>query len=174
MPKFVVKNKEEEPNYYYEIVFEKTFSDDDGDTEMEIVDKQFKDEFEAMQYIIENYQKELDFEDYRIVINSVDTIKCGTQVKEEVNEVKDYGESYYQYTPAGTSFEFKRIHKVAGGGMMNGNSYATIEVIYETAEDMENDDVYEVYYCEYGPNPCKDYVGNCIEISPDGYSFRVS
>ena len=166
---------EAEENYYCEIVFESALADDDGNTEKEIVDKQFKDEFEAMGYIRENHQKELDFEDYRIVINSVDTLKCGTQVKEELIEVKDYGESYYQYVPVQTSFECKRIYNVARGNIITpGNSYATIEVSYNSIEDMENDDDYEVEYCEYGENPFRDYVGNCIEISPDGYKFRVT
>ena len=177
MPKFVVKNKEEaEPNYYYEIIFEKKLSDEDGDTEMEIVDKQFKSKYEAMGYVKENHQDELDRVDYRIVINSVINKSDGTQVKEKSWYVKDYDEPYYQYTFAGTQFEYKRIITVAGGGLMcgfNGNSYATVEVIYHTAEDMENDAIAIIEYCEYGENPTREHLGNAIEFSPDGNSFRV-
>ena len=40
---------------------------------------------------------------------------------------------------------------VSGGGMMNGNAYATIEL---------KDGIY--YYCEYGKNESRKSVGNTI------------
>ena len=43
------------------------------------------------------------------------------------------------------------VIQVAGGGLGNGNAYATIE--------KQND---KYYYCEYGKNAYKKYVGNKI------------
>ena len=42
-------------------------------------------------------------------------------------------------------------YMVAGGGMMNGNAYATVEL---------KDGIY--YYCEYGQNASRQAVGNTI------------
>ena len=52
---------------------------------------------------------------------------------------------------------------VAGGGMMNGNAYATIE--------KENG---KYYYCEYGKYPVKKYVGNKIIYDTEDYEYNFN
>ena len=54
------------------------------------------------------------------------------------------------------------IH-VAGGGMMNGNAYATIEKEYG-----------KYYYCEYGQYPVKQYVGNKIIYDTEDYEYNFN
>ncbi len=49
---------------------------------------------------------------------------------------------------------------VAGGGMMNGNAYAEVEAHYKKEDDWLNgEDAIDIYYCEYGKNPCRDRIG---------------
>ena len=52
---------------------------------------------------------------------------------------------------------------VAGGGMMNGNAYATIEKEYG-----------KYYYCEYGQYPVKQYVGNKIIYDTEDYEYNFN
>ena len=58
-------------------------------------------------------------------------------------------EDEYEYENCGTQPDGS--YMVAGGGMMNGNAYATVE---------KKDGKY--YYCEYGPSPYRKYIGNAI------------
>jgi hypothetical protein len=60
--------------------------------------------------------------------------------------------------------EFVRVINVAGGGLMNGNAYATIEINYTNAD---LDEVKSVYYCEYGRNPSRNKIGDDIEWGED-------
>jgi hypothetical protein len=53
---------------------------------------------------------------------------------------------------------------VAGGGMMNGNAYATIE------KDLGG----KYYYCEYGKYPVKKYVGNKIIYDTEDYEYNFN
>lgn len=55
----------------------------------------------------------------------------------------------YEYENCGTQPDGS--YMVAGGGMMNGNAYATVE--------KKNG---KYYYCEYGPSAYKKYIGNTI------------
>tara|TARA_R110000764_G_scaffold84853_8_gene165516 strand:- start:293 stop:820 length:528 start_codon:yes stop_codon:yes gene_type:complete len=75
---------------------------------------------------------------------------------------EDYEWEYHNY---GTEPEprFGEIsYQVAGGGMMNGNAYATIEL---------KDGTY--YYCEYGKNPSRvELIGNKIIWSPEIYDKK--
>ena len=58
---------------------------------------------------------------------------------------------------------------VAGGGMMNGNAYAEVEAHYKNEEDWNNgEDAVDIYYCEYGKNPCRDWIG---EWDDEGFIF---
>jgi len=78
------------------------------------------------------------------------------QMKEEEEE-----EEEFEYCNYGTETEprFGEIsYMVAGGGMMNGNAYATIEL---------KDGLY--YYCEYGNYPKRQSVGNEIVWSDEFY-----
>jgi len=49
---------------------------------------------------------------------------------------------------------------VAGGGMGNGNAYAEVEAHYKNEEEWNNgEDAIDIYYCEYGKNPCRNRIG---------------
>tara|TARA_Y100001970_G_C13568550_1_gene525044 strand:- start:204 stop:467 length:264 start_codon:yes stop_codon:yes gene_type:complete len=52
---------------------------------------------------------------------------------------------------------------VAGGGMSNGNAYAMVERLNN-----------RYYYCEYGRNPYKKYIGNKIIYDTDDYEFNFN
>jgi hypothetical protein len=47
---------------------------------------------------------------------------------------------------------------VGGGGMMNGNAYAMVEIEY--------------YYVEYGKNPYRKYIGNKIIYDTEDYEYK--
>ena len=55
------------------------------------------------------------------------------------------------------------VIQVAGGGLGNGNAYATIE--------KQND---KYYYCEYGKNAYKKYVGNKIVYDKKDYEYNFN
>jgi hypothetical protein len=78
--------------------------------------------------------------------------------------VSSGGEPSGEFTAYG--FEILTIKRmiVAGGGLSNGNAYATIE------EDEENE---EVYYCEYGKNPVRRVVGKRVVYVDNEGSFNV-
>lgn len=65
---------------------------------------------------------------------------------------------------------------VAGGGMMNGNAYAEVEAHYKSEDDWLNmEDAIDIYYCEYGKNPCRDWIGTRFiwnEDCPDGFDVE--
>jgi len=73
-------------------------------------------------------------------------------------------EHEYEYENCGTEKEplFGEVsYMVAGGGMMNGNAYATIEL---------KEGIY--YYCEYGKNASRQAVGNKIVWSDEIYDKK--
>lgn len=73
-------------------------------------------------------------------------------------------EHEYEYSNYGTEKEprFGEVsYMVAGGGMMNGNAYATIEL---------KKGIY--YYCEYGKNASRQAVGNKIVWSDEIYDKK--
>jgi len=84
------------------------------------------------------------------------------EVEEEEEEEKEY--DYYAYS---LEKEYKVIINVAGGGMMNGNAYANIEGEWETEEDYNNGIEGEIFYCEYGRNEVRKYVGKRIVWGED-------
>jgi hypothetical protein len=65
-----------------------------------------------------------------------------------------YETDEYEYYNYGTQKDGSFV--VGGGGLGNGNAYATIE--YKNNK---------YYYCEYGNNPKRNYVGNFIEWGDD-------
>lgn len=72
----------------------------------------------------------------------------------------------YQYTNYGIepTPRFGTLsYQVAGGGLMNGNAYATVEL-------KEG----KYYYCEYGANPCRDLLGTTIKWCDEGYNFDIN
>tara|TARA_R110000822_G_scaffold22921_2_gene71239 strand:+ start:1819 stop:2070 length:252 start_codon:yes stop_codon:yes gene_type:complete len=62
-------------------------------------------------------------------------------------------EDEYEYYNYGTQEDGSFM--IAGGGLRNGNAYATIE--YDNG----------YYYCEYGINPSKKYIGYNIDWSDE-------
>ena len=78
--------------------------------------------------------------------------------------MSDQEEHEYEYQNYGTEKEprFGELsYQVAGGGMMNGNAYATIEL---------KDGIY--FYCEYGKNASRQAVGNKIVWSDEIYDKK--
>ena len=72
------------------------------------------------------------------------------QEEQEVKEDTDSdSEDEYEYENYGTQPDGS--YMVAGGGMMNGNAYATVEKING-----------KYYYCEYGEFANRKYIGNTI------------
>ena len=91
---------------------------------------------------------------------------CLTEQQESkiVEEVEEEEEHEYEYTNYGTQKEprFGKVsYQVAGGGMMNGNAYATIEI---------KEGIY--YYCEYGKNASRQAVGDKIVWSDEIYDKK--
>ena len=72
------------------------------------------------------------------------------------DEEEEEERMYYNYG------EKDGIIQVAGGGMMNGNSYATVE------EKVEG----KYWYCEYGKNPTSYYIGNTMIEYDNGFDIR--
>jgi hypothetical protein len=70
-------------------------------------------------------------------------ISCYEKFEEEEGDA-------WEYENCGT--QKNGSFMVAGGGMMNGNAYATVE--------KQND---RYYYCEYGPHPSRECIGNTIK-----------
>ena len=72
-------------------------------------------------------------------------------------------ENSYEYNHYGIDKETQEII-VAGGGLMNGNAYATIKVIDEST----------VLYREYGPKAWSElYTDSMLKYSDEGFSFDV-
>ena len=62
---------------------------------------------------------------------------------------------------------------VAGGGLMNGNAYADIEVEYEGDSECWFENVKKVWYIEYGKNYTKRLIGDDIEWTDEPDTFKV-
>jgi len=66
----------------------------------------------------------------------------------------------YEYSAYGRD---KNTIIVAGGGLMNGNAYANVELINK-----------KWYYVEYGKNPRKEYIGTHIVFDDEGCDFNIT
>ena len=79
----------------------------------------------------------------------------------------------YEFNDYGFSKVYKIVIMVSGGGMANGNAYATVEGEWANEDDYNNSEDGEVYYCEYGSNPVRKWLGERMIYSDDGKSFNV-
>jgi hypothetical protein len=86
---------------------------------------------------------------------------------------KENGEDEFEFNDYGFSTVYKVVIKVAGGGLANGNAYATVEGEWANNDDFNNGEDGEIYYCEYGPNPVREWRGERMIYSDDGKSFKV-
>ena len=80
--------------------------------------------------------------------------------KNQINNEEDEEEFEYEncsYDKSLTSI------CVGGGGMMNGNAYAMVE--------LHNN---KYYYVEYGNNPYKKYIGNKIIYDTEGFEYNFN
>ena len=94
--------------------------------------------------------------------------KKALEEEEEEEEEEEFNYEAYQ------TEQFYTIKiQVAGGGMMNGNAYANIEGEWATEGDYLDNECGNVYYCEYGLNPSKEYVGMGIEWNDEHTKFKV-
>lgn len=82
-------------------------------------------------------------------------------------------EKEYEFYDCGFGKVYKVVITVAGGGMRNGNAYATVEGEWACEDDFNNGEDGEIYYCEYGPNPKRDYRGNRLIFNDEGTSFNI-
>ena len=108
--------------------------------------KEFKEKLKKFYDVQVNLGK-TPIEIKNIIINLLEIKDYEDWIKEK--KKRDESEDAYEYENYGTQPDGS--YMVAGGGMMNGNSYATVE---------KKDGKY--YYCEYGPSPYRKYIGNAI------------
>ena len=105
------------------------------------------------------------------------------EVPQIVNDTDSEEEEEYEYGLYGVEYDYdedtnkcKVIINVAGGGMMNGNAYATVEAHFEGEQEdviLTDDTIDGWEYCEYGIAPIKNKIGNYMEIDDEGYNFRI-
>ena len=88
-------------------------------------------------------------------------------------EEEEEEEDKYEFYDYGFNKVYKVVIMVAGGGMMNGNAYATVEGEWACEDDFTNGEDGEIYYCEYGSYPKKDYRGNRLIFSDEGTGFNI-
>tara|TARA_R110002072_G_scaffold2134_1_gene17820 strand:- start:1477 stop:1746 length:270 start_codon:yes stop_codon:yes gene_type:complete len=81
-------------------------------------------------------------------------------------------ETEWEFNCAGLQKVYKIVITVAGGGLGNGNAYATVEGEWESEDDYNNNAGGAIYYCEYGNNPCRRLIGEGIEWGEDD-NFNV-
>ena len=84
--------------------------------------------------------------------------KCGEEDEEEEEEEEEEKWEYHNYGTEKTPAFGEISYQVAGGGLQNGNAYATIEL---------KNGMY--YYCEYGNNPKRRFEGDKIIWSDEIY-----
>ena len=82
-------------------------------------------------------------------------------------------EKEYEFNDYGCSKVYKIVIMVAGGGLGNGNAYATVEGEWACEDDFNNGEDGEIYYCEYGPNPVREWRGVRLRYSDDGNLFKI-
>ena len=107
----------------------------------------------------------------------LDTVEQGKHIP-EIQEIfakyREEEEEYeYEFNIYGFNKVYKIVMQVAGGGMGNGNAYATIEGEWACEDDFNNGEDGKIYYCEYGPNPKRDYRGNRLIFNDEGTAFNI-
>ena len=98
-----------------------------------------------------------DMYDTNMLGNTSFCIPCYEKYEEkyyEEEKEEESDEEEYEYYNYGTQEDGSFM--VAGGGMMNGNAYATVE---------KRNDKY--YYCEFGKCPFNIYIGDIIDWSEE-------
>ena len=91
----------------------------------------------------------------------------------DTNSDNEEEEEECDFNVYGCKKMYKIVITVAGGGMGNGNAYATVEGEWDSEEDFNDDNDGEIYYCEYGNNPVKDYRGSQLKFNEEGTSFNI-
>ena len=112
------------------------------------------DELYRVGISVDMEQKECRDEDLNDHIQRIVTPELFEDEDEEEEEEWEYCNCGIEKEPRFGEMSYM----VAGGGMMNGNAYATIEL---------KDGLY--YYCEYGNYPKRQSVGNEIVWSDEIY-----
>jgi len=97
---------------------------------------------------------------------------CGYK-ETDTNSDNEEEEDEYEFISYGIKRIYKVIIQVAGGGMGNGNAYATVEGEWDCEDDFVNGEDGEIHYCEYGNNPVREWRGVRIRYSDDGNSFKI-
>ena len=99
-------------------------------------------------------------------LNKNELNKLEAEFKEKLNKLEDDESDYereYEFSHCGNYKDTDEII-VAGGGMMNGNAYATVKVI----------DEFTVLYREYGKNASSEvYRDSELEYDDEGYNFDI-
>jgi len=98
---------------------------------------------------------------------------CADDEPDTEDEEEEEEDDEYEFESYGIKRIYKVIIQVAGGGMMNGNTYATVEGEWENEDDFVHGEDGEIHYCEYGPNPKREWRGVRIRYSDDGNSFKI-
>ena len=110
------------------------------------------------------YRDALD--EYELTCDKCHRIEYPEEYEEEEEEEE---EEEWEYCNCGIEKEprFGKIsYMVAGGGLMNGNAYATVEFIPKGKSKRYSD---QYYRCEYGNNPKREYIGDTIVWSDEIY-----
>ena len=97
--------------------------------------------------------------------------ECEPLVVCEEEEEEDLDQ--YDFECCGIKRIYKVVMNVAGGGMMNGNAYANVEGEWACEDDFVNGEDGEIHYCEYGPNPVREWRGVRLRYSDDGNLFKI-
>ena len=119
---------------------------------------------------LEEAERAIDEEKCKVCLEEIDKLNCA--IDENDNNRDDIcrscddmrrfnDEDEYEYCNAGEIYEpifGEKSYMVAGGGLMNGNAYATIEL---------KNGIY--YYCEYGKYQSRQAVGGKIIWSDEIY-----
>lgn len=177
---WVSKDKEEKTvcrACYDDCGYKKT--DTNSDNEEEEEDLSFKKQYEKHLTDKENWNNIAPMKDWTPQDHKeLDSyIKSGKLIASKQypgswieNEEEEEEYEFYDY---GVRKVYKVVIQVAGGGMMNGNAYATVEGDWDCEDDFVNGEDGEIYYCEYGKYPKKDYRGNRLIFSDEGTGFNI-
>ena len=91
----------------------------------------------------------------------------------DTEEEEEEEEDEYDFESYGIKRIYKVIIQVAGGGLGNGNAYATVEGEWACEDDFANGEDGEIHYCEYGNNPKREWRGVRLRYSDDGNLFKI-
>jgi len=95
------------------------------------------------------------------------------KMKFKKEELVAGGEDDYEFFQYAVNKMYRITIQVAGGGMSNGNAYACIEAEWATEEDFNDGADGEIFYCEYGDKPIREYRGSQLKFNEEGTSFNI-